>query len=67
MAEKATELIKYLPEVFGYFQGKKNIKNEVDRLRNQEPIKQDRLQMDAALQNLNRAGNTTQTSVAQEG
>jgi len=67
MAEKAIELIKYLPEVFGYFQGKKNIKNEVDRLRNQEPIKQDRLQMDAALQNLNRAGNTTQTSVAQEG
>ena len=67
MAEKAIELIKYLPEVFGYFQGKKNIKNEVERLRNQEPIKQDRLQMDAALQNLNRAGNTTQTSVAQEG
>jgi hypothetical protein len=67
MAEKAIEMIKYLPEVFGYFQGKKNIKNEVDRLRNQEPIKQDRLQMDAALQNLNRAGNTTQTSVAQEG
>lgn len=67
MAEKAIEMIKYLPEVFGYFQGKKNIKKEVERLRNQKPIKQDRLQMDAALQNLNRAGNTTQTSVAQEG
>lgn len=52
------DLIKYIPEAVGYFQGRRAIKDEVDRLREQDPVRQDRIEMDPSLQQAFREGNT---------
>lgn len=52
------DLIKYIPEAVGYFQGRRAIKDEVDRLRGQDPVRQERIQMDPGLQQAFREGNT---------
>ena len=49
---------KYIPEAVGYFQGRRTIKDEVDRLRKQEPLQQERIQMDPSLQQAFRDANT---------
>jgi hypothetical protein len=51
-------IAKYLPEAVGYFQGRRAIKDEVARLREQDPVRQDRIQMDPGLQQAFREGNT---------
>lgn len=52
------DLIKYIPEAVGYFQGRRAIKDEVARLREQDPVRQERIQMDPSLQQAFREGNT---------
>ena len=49
---------KYIPEAVGYFQGRRAIKDEVDRLRKQDPLRQERIQMDPSLQQAFRDANT---------
>lgn len=51
-------IAKYLPEAVGYFQGRRAIKDEVARLRGQDPVRQERIQMDPGLQQAFREGNT---------
>lgn len=51
-------IAKYLPEAVGYFQGRRAIKDEVARLREQDPVRQERIQMDPGLQQAFREGNT---------
>jgi hypothetical protein len=51
-------IAKYLPEAVGYFQGRRAIKDEVARLREQDPVRQERIQMDPSLQQAFREGNT---------
>jgi len=52
------DLLKYIPEAVGYFQGRRAIKDEVARLREQDPVRQERIQMDPGLQQAFREGNT---------
>jgi len=52
------DLLKYIPEAVGYFQGRRAIKDEVARLREQDPVRQDRIDMDPGLQQAFREGNT---------
>ncbi len=52
------DLLKYLPEAVGYFQGRRAINQEIDRLRNQDPVQIDRLQMDPATSAAFRRANT---------
>ena len=52
------DLLKYLPEAVGYFQGRRAINQEMDRLRNQDPVQIDRLQMAPATSAAFRRANT---------
>jgi hypothetical protein len=60
------DLLKYVPEAVGYFQGRRAIKDEIDRLREQDPVRQDRIQMDPALQRAFSEGSTRMDADQQE-
>lgn len=60
------DFLKYVPEAVGYFQGRRAIKDEIDRLREQDPVRQDRIQMDPGLQQAFREASTRMDADQQE-